>query len=98
MGSEKLLEAFVHAFDLHAVILRPFSIYGPGAAPQSLIPRIIDLARRGQPVVLRDLKPIRDYCFVSDLAEAVAAACCVQGRGLEIFNVGTMVGTSVERV
>jgi len=98
IGAEKLIEAFVHAFDLRAVILRPFSVYGPGASPQSLIPRIIDLARRGGPVVLRDLKPIRDYCFVGDLAEAIAAACRVQDRELQVCNIGTMEGASVERV
>jgi len=98
IGAEKMIEAFVHAFDLPAVILRPFSVYGPGASPQSLIPRIIDMARRGLPVVLRDLKPIRDYCFVGDLAEAIAAACCLEKRKLEIFNIGTMEGTNVDRV
>jgi len=35
-----------------AVILRPFSIYGPGASSESLIPRIIDMACRGLPVLL----------------------------------------------
>jgi len=98
IGAEKLIEAFGHAFDLPAVILRPFSVYGPGASPQSLIPRIIDMARRGLPVVLRDLKPIRDYCFVGDLAEAIAAACCLERRKLDILNIGTMEGTNVDRV
>ena len=98
IGAEKLIEAFVHAFGLRAVILRPFSIYGPGASPESLIPRIIDMARQGQPVLLRDLRPVRDYCFVTDLAEAIACACWLEDRELEIFNVGTMRGTSVERI
>lgn len=98
IGAEKLIEAFVHAFDLPAVILRPFSVYGPGASPHSLIPRIIEMARSGLPVVLRDLKPIRDYCFAGDLAAAIAAACCLETRKLEIFNVGTMEGISVDRL
>jgi len=98
IGGEKLIEAWGHAFGLRAVILRPFSIYGPGASPESLIPRIIGMARRGLPVVLRNLKPVRDYCFVTDVAEAVALACSVQGSELDIFNIGTMRGTSVQRV
>jgi nucleoside-diphosphate-sugar epimerase len=98
IGAEKLIEAYVHAFDLRAVILRPFSIYGPAASADSLIPTIIDLARRGRPVLLRDLRPIRDYCFVTDVADAIASACVLQSRELEIFNVGTMRGTSVKRV
>ena len=98
IGAEKLIEAWVHAFDLRAVILRPFSVYGPGASPDSLIPRIIGMARRGAPVVLRDLRPVRDYCFVTDLAEAIAAACAGQSGELDVFNIGSMQGTSVERV
>ena len=98
IGGEKLIEAWGHAFGLRAVILRPFSIYGPGASPESLIPRIIGMARRGLPVVLRNLKPVRDYCFVTDVAEAVALACSVQRSELDIFNIGTMRGTSVQRV
>jgi nucleoside-diphosphate-sugar epimerase len=96
--AEKLIEADVHAFELRAVILRPFSVYGPAASPESLIPTIIGMARRGQPVVLRDLRPVRDYCFVTDVAEAIACACALPKGGLEIFNLGTMRGTSVERV
>jgi nucleoside-diphosphate-sugar epimerase len=96
--AEKLIEAHVHAFGLRAVILRPFSIYGPGASAESLIPRIIGMARSGLPVVLRDLRPVRDYCFVTDLAEAIASACSVQQGELDIFNIGTMQGTNVERV
>ena len=98
IGAEKLIEAHVHAFDLRAVILRPFSIYGPAAAPESLIPTVIGMARRGLPVMLRDLRPVRDYCFVTDVAEAIASACSLQDRGLQIFNIGTMRGTSVEDV
>jgi nucleoside-diphosphate-sugar epimerase len=98
IGAEKLIEAYVHAFGLRAVILRPFSVYGPGASPDSLISRIFDLARRGLPVQLRDLTPVRDYCFVSDVARAIAGACSVRGTGLEILNVGTMCGTSVADV
>jgi nucleoside-diphosphate-sugar epimerase len=98
IGAEKLIESYVHGFDLRAVILRPFSIYGPAAAPESLIPTIIGMARRGLPVLLRDLRPVRDYCFVTDVAEAIADACSLESRELEIFNIGTMRGTSVERV
>jgi nucleoside-diphosphate-sugar epimerase len=98
IGAEKMIEAFVHAFDLRAAILRPFSVYGPGAPPQSLIQQIIAMAKRGGPIVLRDLKPIRDYCYVTDVAEAIALACAIQENKLDVFNVGTMQGTSVEQV
>lgn len=98
IGAEKLVEAFVHARGPRAVILRPFSVYGPGASPQALVPEIIAMARRGGPLVLRDLRPVRDYCFVADVAEAIVAACRLEHAGLEVCNVGTMRGTSVASV
>jgi UDP-glucose 4-epimerase len=98
IGAEKVLEAYVNAFGIRGVVLRPFSIYGPAAAPQSLIPRILQLARERDSVELRDLRPVRDYCFVADLAEAAARACAFRGAEWEVFNIGTMRGTSVEGV
>jgi UDP-glucose 4-epimerase len=96
--AEKLIEASAHGYGLRAVILRPFSIYGPGASPQSLISRIVALAGANEPIVLRDLKPIRDYCHVTDVARAIAQACALETRSLEILNVGTMRGASVGEV
>jgi dTDP-glucose 4,6-dehydratase len=50
------------------------------------------------PVLLRDLRPVRDYCFVTDVAEAIASAYSLEDRGLEIFNIGSMRGPSVEQI
>lgn len=96
--AEKLIEAYVHSYGLRAVILRPFSVYGPGASPQSLVSRILAMARSREPIILRDLKPVRDYCFVMDVARAIAQACAFAPDSLEVFNVGTMRGTSVREV
>jgi nucleoside-diphosphate-sugar epimerase len=99
IAAEKLIEAATHSHGLRAVVLRPFSIYGPGASPESLIPRIVGqvLTRKAE-IVLRDLRPIRDYCFVTDLARAVAAACSFEQSGFSVFNVGGGRGTSVAQV
>lgn len=97
-GAEKLVEAFARAYGLRSLILRPFSIYGPGAVPEALIPQLISMARSSGRVTVRDLKPVRDYCYVTDVARAVALACSVDSAELEILNVGTMTGASVEQV
>jgi UDP-glucose 4-epimerase len=96
-GAEKLVEAWRHCYGHTAVVLRPFSIYGPGASPHSLIGRIMSQLRSGEDIVLEDLRPVRDYCFVSDFARAVVRACC---RTVEcgVFNIGSMEGTSVETI
>lgn len=78
-----------------AVVLRPFSVYGPGQRPSSLLATIVDRAKSGRRVELRDLAPVRDYCQVDDVAEAIACACRCDIDECNVFNVGTGVGTSV---
>jgi len=70
IGAERMIEAYAESFGLEAVILRPFSIYGPNSTPESLLGTIIAMAHGGS-VRLRDLRPVRDYCYVGDLAKAV---------------------------
>jgi nucleoside-diphosphate-sugar epimerase len=94
IGAEKLVEAHVEGFGLQAVILRPFSIYGPHAHSDSLLSRVVATSKSGR-IRVRDFRPIRDYCYVNDLATAVLGACCLGGAGLRVFNIGSGKGTSV---
>jgi nucleoside-diphosphate-sugar epimerase len=94
IGAEKMIEAYVQSFDLDAIILRPFSIYGPHFHPDSLLARIVSTAKEGC-VRVRDLRPVRDYCFLGDLATAVFQACCLKGDELRAINIGSGTGTSV---
>jgi nucleoside-diphosphate-sugar epimerase len=94
IGAEKMVEAHVESFGLQAVILRLFSIYGPHAHSDSLLSRVVATMKSGC-IRVRDLRPIRDYCYVNDLAAAVLRACCIKGEGLRVLNVGSGKGTSV---
>ncbi|HSZ63474.1 MAG TPA: NAD-dependent epimerase/dehydratase family protein [Terriglobales bacterium] len=94
IGAEKMIEAHVESFGLEAVILRPFSIYGPHFHSDSLLSRIVSTAKSGC-VRVRDLRPVRDYCHVGDLAVAVLQACCIGDDKLRTINIGSGVGTSV---
>lgn len=95
IGAEQMVGAFAHARGLEAAILRPFSIYGPGMSRESLLWTILDQARSRDEIVLADLKPVRDYCFVDDLAQAVALAASASIASPLIVNIGTGIGTSV---
>jgi len=98
VGAEKLVEAQVHAFGLKSIVLRPFSLYGPGASSDSLISRILQMAQSGATVALQHLEAVRDFCFVDDFARAVVQACLLEAASFEVFNIGTMLGTTVARV
>jgi nucleoside-diphosphate-sugar epimerase len=94
IGAEKMIEAFVETFGLHAIVLRPFSIYGHKPPAESLLANILAMAQTGA-VQLRDTRPIRDYCYVGDFADAVLQSVRFQRAGLHTFNIGTGKGTSV---
>ena len=95
IGAEKLVEAFVLNTGIQAAILRPFSIYGPGLSRQSVLGTILHQAQRNDCIQLRDLKPIRDYCYLDDLARAIVLSCVANLDSRCVINIGTGIGTSV---
>ena len=97
IGAESMVEAFTRFTDMSAVIVRPFSVYGPGQTMNSLLGTIIRQLQNGQRIELADLEPIRDYIYVSDLIAAIRTACTVEIDRLEILNLGSGRGISVAR-
>jgi nucleoside-diphosphate-sugar epimerase len=95
LAAEEMIRAFIHFSQFTACILRPFSVYGPRQPAYSLVPTIVRQAREGDAIRLFDLKPVRDYCYVDDLVNAIGAACRVRIDGLAAFNIGSGIGTSV---
>lgn len=95
-AAEQLVMRLAPAWGIPATILRPFSIYGPGAHTGALIPTILSCLARGEPITLRDLRPVRDYCFVDDVAAATAAAVAdVSTEAVRVFNIASGEGISV---
>jgi nucleoside-diphosphate-sugar epimerase len=98
VAAEAAIGAAARSKAMRAVILRPFSVYGPGQRRSSLLAQIIDQARHGGTIELRDLTPTRDYCFVDDVATAIRRACDYRADEIAVFNVGTGIGTSVKQL
>ena len=94
LAAEKMIAVYVQSFGLNATVLRPFSIYGPNPTPESLFGSILSMSREGC-IHLHDLRPVRDYCHVDDLAIAVLRACLLQNQHMRVVNIGTGKGTSV---
>lgn len=79
-------------------MVRPFSVYGPGQPQASLLSVILRQALDPDTseIVLADLRPVRDYCFVDDVADAaLRAALAPAGDGPRVYNVSSGVGVSV---
>lgn len=95
IGAERFVESFTQFSPMDAVVLRPFSIYGPGQTMNSLLGTILQQIEKGETIELADLRPARDYCFVGDLANAVLRACDATIERLAVLNIGSGRGTSV---
>ena len=95
LAAEQYVRLYRNTHGLESITLRPFSVYGPGLSPKSLIGTILAQAASGK-VELEDLRPVRDYCYVDDLAEAIVAASIpTAGNGHHVFNIASGTGTSV---
>jgi nucleoside-diphosphate-sugar epimerase len=98
IAADKLVESYYLSFGTPAVTLRPFNTYGPRQSARAVIPAIIiQLAAGQRQLQLGALDPTRDFCYVTDTAQAFAdlgeaPASAVLG---ELFNAGTGADVSV---
>jgi NAD dependent epimerase/dehydratase len=98
IGADKLAESYHLSFDLPVATLRPFNTYGPRQSARAVIPTVIAQLQAGATTIrLGDLRPTRDFLFVTDTARAFVAvgeapAEAVVGR---VLNAGTGVETSI---
>jgi len=82
---------------LRTVVARLFNTYGPRETNPHVLPEVMKALRAGKTIELGNLWPQRDLIFVTDTAAGLVAAA--QGDpGLEVFNVGTGTGTTIEDV
>lgn len=93
LAGERYIRTFADLYDLPAVGLRYFNVFGPRQDPKgayaAVIPRFIDLAMRGQaPEIHGDGEQTRDFTFIENVVAAnLAAAEAAHGIGGTIMNV-----------
>lgn len=98
IGADKIAESYHLSFEVPIATLRPFNTYGPRQSSRAVIPTILSQIAAGKRQIrLGDLRPTRDFTFVTDTARAFMAladapAEAVVGRTL---NAGTGVEISI---
>jgi UDP-glucose 4-epimerase len=75
-------------------VARLANVYGPGMAANNVVSDILRQVPGEGVLIVQNRKPVRDYLWIDDAAEGLAALAVSGKRG--IFNFGTGVGTSVE--
>jgi len=102
LEAERHVLRFCQEFGLETVCLRYFNVYGPRQASSEysgVIAQFLNRIKNDKPLVIfGDGEQTRDYVYVEDVAEANLLALKGSGVAGEIFNIGTGVATSVNRL
>ena len=101
VGADRLVYSYYITYDIPAIILRPFNIYGPRQHLEKAIPRFITSAILHEPLTVHGTgMPERDYMHVDDLSEAIdllVHASLKKVKG-EVFNVGSGEAISILKI
>ena len=92
--AEEVCKFYSDFYGVKVTILRPFNVFGPGQSEQFLIPSIINQARAGNVIRVKDLQPKRDYIYIEDLVDVIIKAIATP-LDFDVFNIGTRVSYSV---
>ena len=99
LAMEHLATAYGENWGLPVVLLRYFTVYGPGQRPDMGIHRFIAAAAQGRPVtVYGDGEQVRDFTYVSDAVTATTAATTADVPPGSVLNVAGGSSTTVNEV
>jgi nucleoside-diphosphate-sugar epimerase len=97
LAAEHLCEVYRRSFEVPAVSLRLFTVYGPGQRPDMAFSRLVGAAIRGEPFELfGDGLQTRDFTFVGDVVRAMVDAAASGWCG--VANIGGGARTSMREV
>jgi UDP-glucuronate 4-epimerase len=99
LAMEHLATAYGENWGLPVVLLRYFTVYGPGQRPDMGVHRFIAAAAQGRPVtVYGDGEQVRDFTYVSDAVTATTAATTADVPPWSVLNVAGGSSTTVNEV
>jgi UDP-glucose 4-epimerase len=97
--NEQQLELFAQQTNIPCAAARLSNIYGPNETNPHVIPEIFAQVADGQSELsLGNIKPQRDYIYVSDVARALLAIALGCRQQFRVYNVGTGMEYSVEEI
>ena len=89
LAAEEMGKVYAKLYNIHFIILRLFTVYGPRQRPDLAIHQFYNLIKTKKPVTLfGDGSTKRDYTFISDLVSGIIGALQYKGNGDTIFNLG----------
>jgi nucleoside-diphosphate-sugar epimerase len=99
LAVERLADAYADNWGLPVVMLRYFTVYGPGQRPDMGMHRFIAQAAAGDAIsVYGDGEQVRDFTYVSDAVEATIAASTADVPPASVCNVAGGSSSTVNHV
>jgi UDP-glucuronate 4-epimerase len=99
LAMEQLARAYAENWGIPVIMLRYFTVYGPGQRPDMAMHRFIAHAASGEPVVIYgDGEQVRDFTYVSDVTAATIAASVADVPAASVFNVAGGSSSTVNEV
>ena len=97
ISADQIALSFYKSFQLPVAIIRPFNTYGPRQSQRAIIPTIISQINNNKKIVkLGNIKPTRDFSFVSDTAKAFELSINAKNILGEVINIGSNFDISME--
>lgn len=86
---EQFIYTYSKLYDIQAVCLRFFTVYGPKQRPDLAIRKFIELIEQDKPIpVYGDGTTIRDYTYIDDIIDGIYKAIEYNKTQYEIINLG----------
>jgi UDP-glucose 4-epimerase len=103
LGGENYCLAFFESYGLPTACVRYSNVYGPGQRPDNpycgVVAKFMVETYAGRPISVHgDGEQTRDYTYVEDAVDATILAAVHPRAEGEVFNVGTGIETSVNRL
>jgi len=89
LATEHLALNYHKQYDLPALSIRPFNIYGPRQVGSGAVHHFIVKALRGEPLTIHnDGAQIRSWCYIDDIVEGILLAMVRDEAVGHAFNIG----------
>jgi len=90
VAGEQLCSVYSHLHGIRCVVLRFFTVYGPGQRPDLAISKFTRAILEGRPIPFHgDGSSRRDYTHVSDIVAGIIAALDYHKEPYGVFNLGS---------
>ena len=90
VAGEQLCSVYSHLHGIRCVVLRFFTVYGPGQRPDLAISKFTRAILEGRPIPFHgDGSSRRDYTHISDIVTGISSALDYRKTSYEVFNLGS---------